>query len=169
MSYHNDLALRFALLKVLMGELGDAKSAADCEIRDTWHPGDRNTATLPGKVLLGAVTFAKGKTTSQLVDEPAFTAWVEKVHPEQMETVTITRVRPGYRERLMSAARRLGEAVDGETGEAVPGITVVQGEPYPMVKLAPDARDAVVRAWRAGELRELVGALLAIEGSDRHG
>lgn len=167
MTYRNDLALRFALLKVLTGELGAAKTEADAEIRDTWHTGDRNSATLPGNVLLGAVTLAKGRTTSKLADEPAFEAWVAKTHPEQIETVTITRVKPDYRERLMSAARQLGEAVDAETGEAVPGITVGQGEAYPTVKLAPGARDAVAQAWQAGQLRELLGGLLAIEEGEQ--
>lgn len=166
MSYRHDLAFRFAVLKVLVGVLSDAKKAADCEIRDTWRPGDRNSATIPGPdrgVLVGAVTLAKGRTVSKFSDADAFEAWVKHVHPEEIETVTITRVRPAFVERLMSAARQLGHAVDADTGEEVPGITVEQGEPYPTVRLAPAAREEIARAWKAGELADLVGGLLAIE------
>lgn len=166
MSYRHDLALRFAVLKTLAGELTTAKRQADSEIREAWHPGDRNSATLPDKTLLGAVTLAKGKTGSKLVDEPAFRAWVERTHPEEMETVTITRVKPAYSELIMSAARQLGQAIDATTGEEVPGITVEQGDPYPTMRLAPGARDVIAKAWQAGQLADVVDGLLEIEGGE---
>lgn len=161
-----ELALRFALLKVLVTELSTAKKAADCEIRDGWRPSDRLTATLPGRRDIGTVTLANGKTTAKLTDERAFEDWVKANRPEQMTTVTMTLVDPGYLDRLLAAARKLGEAYDAETGEVVPGITVQRGEPYPMVKLTEDAREAVAEAWRDGTLAELVTGLLAIEGGE---
>lgn len=163
MSIRHDLAFRFAVLKVLTTLVGDAKKVADCEVRDTWRPGDRNSAETPAGVLLGAVTLAKGKTVAKLSDVAAYEAWVKHVHPEEIETVTITRVRPEFTERLMSAARQLGTPVDASTGESVPGITVERGDPYPTVRLASDAKENIGRAWHAGELADVVGGLLAIE------
>jgi len=157
---NHDLAARMAVLKAITERLKDAKGAADCEIRDTWTPGDRLTAKLPDGTAVGSVTLAKGKTTARLVDEPAYRAWVEATHPEQIETVTITRVDPAYTERLMSAARQLGEAIDGETGSVVPGIKVETGDPYPSTRLGKDAGAAIAAAWAAGDLVELVGGLL---------
>jgi hypothetical protein len=158
-----DLALRFALLKVLVAELAGAKRVADCEIRDEWRPSDRLTATIPAGKDIGTVTLAKGKTTASVTDLAAYEAWAAKAHPEWIETATITRVNLDATMRLLAAARKLGVAVDAETGEVVPGIAVNEGDPYPMVKLADDARDVVARAWHKGQLTELVGGLLAID------
>lgn len=161
-----DLALRLAVLKVLTTELGNAKKAADCEIRDGWRPKDRITATLPGDKDVGTVTLASGKTMARLTDEAAYEKWVRENHDDQIEVIEITRVRPDFTDRLMAAARKLGVAVDADTGEEVPGITVLAGDPYPMVKLADDAREQVAKAWRSGELAELLPGLLEIEGGE---
>jgi hypothetical protein len=162
-----ELALRFALLKVLTDELKKAKAAADLAVRDGWRPGDRLTATLPGTDDLGTVTLANGKTVARLADEAAYEGWVRKVHPEAIETIPATeRINPDFTARLMAAAQKLGVAVDAETGEQVPGIEVTQGDPYPMVKLTPEARDAVAAAWTRGNLAALLPGLLAIEGGE---
>jgi hypothetical protein len=161
-----ELALKFALLKVLVTELGAAKKIADGEIRDGWRPADRLTATLPNNKDVGTVTLAKGRTTATVTDAAAYEEWARNAHPEWVETVPeTTRINPDATARLTSAARQLGTAVD-ENGEAVPGITVAAGDPYPMVKLAEDAREAVAEAWQAGELTELMSGLLAIEGGE---
>ena len=158
-----ELALRFALLKVLTEELKTAKAVTDCEVRDEWRPSDRLTATIPGGPDIGTVTLANGATRAAVGDTEAYEAWVRKAHPEQIETVpATTRINPEFTARITSAAKKLGIAVDAETGEEVPGIVVLTGEPYPMVKLAEDARDVVASAWQKGQLTELMGSLLAI-------
>jgi hypothetical protein len=162
MSYRHDLAARLALLKVLASELAAARRAAEEELHDSWHPGDRNTAALPDGALLGAVTFAKGRAVAKLTDEAAFRDWVSRTHPDQIET--IIRVAPAFTERIMSAARQLGEPVDADTGEQVPGITVEHSDPYPTVRLTPTASDTVAKAWQDGTLGELLAGLLAITG-----
>jgi hypothetical protein len=164
---NHDLALRFALLKVLVTELAAAKKVADCEVRDTWRPSDRLTATTPAGKAVGTVTLANGATRAGVADTEAYEAWVRATHPEQIETVpATTRINPEFTARLTSAAKKLGVAVDAETGEVVPGIAVSEGDPYPMVKLAEGAREAVAEAWRDGSLTELVSGLLAIEGGE---
>lgn len=166
MSYRHDLALRFAVLKALAGELTTAKRQADCEIRDTWRPGDRLSAHLPDGEVVAAVTLAKGKATAKLSDEATYRAWVEQTHPNEVETITITRVRPEFTERILSAARQLGVPVDAATGEEVPGVTVDQGDPYPMVRPVPGASVSIAKAWQAGELGDVLGGLLAVEGGE---
>lgn len=162
MTERHDHATTYALLKVIADAVKDAKAVVDCEIRDSWHPGDRNTAALPGGRVVGAVTLAKGRAKAEIADEQVFEAWVAQVHPEQIETVT--RVKPDYVSRVKSAARQLGHTVDPETGDAIAGLSVSTGDPYPFVKLTPDAAELVARAWRSGALAELLGALLpAIE------
>jgi hypothetical protein len=162
-----ELALKFALLKVLVTELGAAKTVADLEVRATWRPADRLTATLPNDTDIGTVTLANGAVRAAVADTEAYETWVRATHPEQIETVPeTTRINPAFTARLTSAAKKLGVAVDAETGEEVPGITVAAGEPYPMVKLTKGAREAVAEAWQAGDLTELMAGLLAIEGGE---
>ena len=156
----HDLAARFAVLKEIASKLSAAKKAADCEIRDTWTPGDRLTAKLPDGTPVGSVTLAKGKTTAKLTDAAAYEEWVTRTHPGEIETVTITRVRPEFTERVLSAARQLGEPVDAATGEMVPGVSVEQGDPYPTTRLNAGAAEAIAKAWQDGQLAELVGGLL---------
>jgi hypothetical protein len=162
-----ELSLRYALLKVLVAELAAAKSVADCEIRDTWRPKDRLSAALPDGTVVAAVTLTSGRVTAAVADVDRYEAWVRVNHPEAIETVPATeRINPDFTARLTSAARKIGVAVDAETGEVVPGIEVTTGDPYPMVKLTEDARDEVAKAWRDGSLTELVAGLLAIEGGE---
>lgn len=166
MSGSHDLAARFALLKLLLGELGSAKTAADEQIRGEWVIGDRNSARLPDGPVVASVTLNKGRTLAHISDGPVFEDWVKANHPDQIIEVTQTYVDPGYIARLLSAARKLGEAVDAETGEIVPGVEVGTGEPYPSVRLADDARNHIAKAWADGSLAELVSGLLAIEGGE---
>lgn len=167
MSAH-ETALTFALLKVLRDRLSTAKAAADTEIKTTWRVKDRNAAVLPNGAELGSVTLAKGRATAHLADEDAFMAWVLETHPDEVEQISITRVKPDFQDRILSFARQTGTTVDPATGEEVPGVKVVEGDPYPTTRLAPDAEELVAAAWQNGSLPELIGALVqpAIEGAD---
>ena len=100
-------------------------------------------------------------TKANITDEAAYLAWVQRVHPDQIETVV--RVKPDFTDRAKSVARKLGAPVDPATGEEIPGLAVTTGEPYPKVTPVDDAEQAIARAWKAGELADLVGGLLAIE------
>ena len=159
MTDQHSTAAELALVKVLGERLKAARADADEQVAK-WRPKDRAAAVLPNDVEIGSVTLVSGRSKSRLADEAAFLAWVERVHPEQMETVTTTRPNPAFVERLMSAARQLGTPVDAETGEEVPGIVVDVGAPFPQVRLTKDAHQKVAAAWQAGELAELVSGLL---------
>lgn len=164
MSARHDVAARLAVLRVLLAELTTARKAMECELSDLWHPGDRNTASLPDGTAIAAVSLTKGRAEARITDEAAYRAWVEKTHPEEIET--ITRINPEFTDRLKAAARKLGTPVDAATGEIVPGLSVGQGDPYPSVRLADDAAALVTAAWQKGQLTELLGGLLAIEGPE---
>ena len=163
----HDTALKFALLKVLSTQISDAKKAADCEIRDGWKVKDRATAAL-GDTELGTVTLAKGRATSKVSDEDAFLAWVLENHPEHVEQIQITRVDPHYTERILAHARTAGVPVDVETGETVDGVTIAEGDDYPVVRLVPEAQTLVAKAWADGSLAELIASLVqpSIEAGD---
>jgi hypothetical protein len=156
----HDTALKFALLKVLTTQLADAKKAADCEIRDTWKLKDRNAAVLPDGTEIGSVTLAKGRASARVADEDAYMAWVLENHPERIEQIQVTRVEPGYTERILAHARTAGVAVDVETGAVVEGVTVAEGDAYPTTKLTVEATALVASAWRDGSLSDLIAALV---------
>lgn len=169
MTDRHDVAARVALLKVIGDLIGGASKVARAAIVDGWRPKDRAAAVVGGREI-GAVTLSSGRASARVADEAAFVAWVEKTHPEQMETVTQTRPNPEFVDRLTAAARKLGVAVDAETGEEVPGIAVEVGAPYPTVRLSGDAVEVVAEAWRRGELVELLAAVLpAIEPGESGG
>jgi hypothetical protein len=164
----HETALKILVLRVLRERLNEAKAAAAEEIVGAWKPGDRNTGSLAGGPEIGTVTLAKGKATSKVTDDRAFLEWVLENHPEEIEQVQITRVDPGFQERLLNFARQTGDCVNPATGQPVPGIAVEQGEPYATTKLVDDADKLVARAWQDGSLSELIGSLVqpAIEAGD---
>lgn len=90
----------------------------------------------------GTVVCAPGRRSAGIVDEDAFTAWVAKRYPEQM----VMTVRPSFRELLLGRATRLGDPVDKETGEVIPGVTMRQGDPYLTVKPNAEAKDRMKTA-----------------------
>lgn len=162
-------ALRMTVLRVLVDELGKVRTVENDTVKETWTVGDRLAGKLPSGDVIGFVTVKKGSVSPAVTDREKFAAWVAEAHPEEIETVVpdpITRVRPAYEKRLLDAAKKAGVPVDTSTGEEIPGVTVRQGDPIPAVTLADDAVELVAKAWRSGQLAELVGSLLAIEGGE---
>lgn len=90
----------------------------------------------------GTVVCVPGRKSAGIVDDAAFTAWVAARYPDQM----VMSVRPSFRELLLGRATRLGDPVDKETGELIPGVTMRQGDPYLTVKPNADARDRMKTA-----------------------
>lgn len=161
MSAPHELALRLAVLRVVADMVKDSRTAAATAARGTLDTGERLSARLPGGERIASVTISKGRAEPKVTDEDAFTAWVADTYPTEVEQITV--VRESFRRRLLDHAKQAGAPVTA-TGEAIPGVEIVQGDPYPSVRLAEGARAIVGRAWRAGELAEFFASgLLAIE------
>lgn len=172
MTAREDAALALAVLRIVKRRLDTADGTTADTIIDAWQEGDRTAAILPGGARIGAITLAKGRSSAAVTDRATFQEWVFQTHPEEIETVTVTRVRPAFESAMISAAKAHGEPVDSTTGETITvesGISMRLGDPYPVLRLEPDAAELVAAAWQAGELAELVGAMLApaIESGDR--
>lgn len=164
-----DIALKLAVLRVLVDGLTLAGKTAGEELKQSWTVGDRNAGKLPDGTVIGSVVFKNGATRAAIDDRESFEAWVRLNHPDEWETVTpepVTRVRPAFEALLLNAAKRIGAPVDATTGEVVPGVKVTAGAPHPAVTLSEGAADNVAAAWQSGELSDLVSGLLrpAIEG-----
>lgn len=156
----NETALKFLVLKILRERLAAAKVIADGEITGTWKVKDRNAGTLPDGTEIGSVTLAKGKTTAKLTDDKKYLEWVLENHPDEIEQVKITRVKPGFTERLLNFARQTGDCVNPATGQPVPGIAVEHGTPYALPNLVDAADELVTKAWQDGSLTELMASLV---------
>jgi hypothetical protein len=146
----SELAMQAAVLKALLDEVSArvkaAKDDALAAFTDTGTTGARSQ--LPDGTTIATVTKAGGESKSAYVlNENTFQAWVMANHPEEMELV----VRPGYKEKLLDAAAKAGEAVTKD-GERLPGVAVKDTTPYVSIRFKPGGKEAVAAAWRAGEL-----------------
>lgn len=90
----------------------------------------------------GAVVLVPGRKTCHIVDEVAFLGWVASRYPHEI----VSMVRPLFRDRLMATAARLGDPVDPETGEVIPGVEFRAGDPYLAAKPSADAKDRMKTA-----------------------
>ena len=147
----SELAMQAAVLKALLDEVSArvkvTKAQAEAAFRETGTTGAG--AQLPDGTKIATVTYTGGDSKSaRVTDENVFLAWVLREHPEQMELI----VRPAYQKGLLDAAEKAGQPVDPTTGETVPGVAVKNTTPYVSIRFKPGAKEAVVAAWRAGEL-----------------
>lgn len=99
----------------------------------------------------GTVVLAPGRKAAHVVDDGAFVAWVALRYPDQM----VMTVRPSFRERVLASATRLGDPVDPQTGEVIPGLEIRHGDPYLVTKPSTDAKDRMKTALVAHNLLAL--------------
>lgn len=88
-------------------------------------------------VNVGAVTLACSTAKARIVDDKAFLAWVIDRYPGEIAQV----VRESFVKKLLDAATEAGDPIDAGTGEVVPGVEIVAGEPYLMVRPTPEAKE----------------------------
>ena len=161
-----DLTLPLPVLKVLADEiaaqLAAAKEAAKAGFLDTG--ATQVAADLPDGTRVATVTLAGAAKKSASVTSPlALLDWVRDNHPGELAEV----IRDSYLKKLLETAASEGRAVDPVTGELVPGITVSDANAYLSVRFKPGGREAVVDAWRAGQLADIdLVAPPAIESSE---
>jgi hypothetical protein len=86
---------------------------------------------------LGAVTVACGDPKARVTDDLVFLAWVIDRYPSEI----VQQVRDAFTKKLLDAATAAGAPVDALTGEVVPGVEMVDGEPYLMVRPVAGAKE----------------------------
>lgn len=87
----------------------------------------------------GTVSFAAGRPAAKVTDEQAFLRWVVARYPTEVEQV----VRAAFRKRLLDAVTGAGDPVDTSTGEVIPGVEVVAGKPYLVVRSTAEAQTRI--------------------------
>lgn len=128
--------------KPVKAELLDTMTAAGAErVRVTDADGDN----------LGTVSLSAGRASAKLTDPAAFTAWVAERYPSEM----VQAVRGSFTGKVLEQATALGEAVDQATGEVIPGVEIVTGDPYVTVRPNDLARTRMRAMLLASGLLEL--------------
>ncbi|AGT12266.1 hypothetical protein I5H93_gp067 [Mycobacterium phage SuperGrey] len=111
--------------------------------------GERKAAVVAGQVI-GHVSMAKGRKTAKVTSETALLAYVKANYPTEIEVEE--RVRPAFLKQLLDDAAKKGAFVDVD-GVVIDGlIDVVEGDPYPIVKLSDDSDVTIAGLLARGAL-----------------
>lgn len=140
-----DAAARAVVFQVLEQAAKQHKDAAKAELAQL-TPGDTLAAQWDGE-LLGKATMTTGRTKLVVTDEAALLKWLYETHPSEI----VSSPNPAYLRQLEERARSLGHAVDS-CGELVPGVELVQGDPYVSVRKQPDAPFLVAQLLSSGRI-----------------
>ena len=162
----DQLATNLVVLRVLKDEMARVEAEARRGLKAEMDVRERGVAKVPGpdgrNVPVGIVRIDKGSESWRIVDPAAFQAWVEENHPEQIEVVE--RVRPAFEARILKQCVATGGLADETTGEMIPGVQQVLGDPKLVVVPDDTAAQDIRDAWATGRLSMV--DLLAIGGPD---
>lgn len=134
---------RLALAAKLITDFGKKETAAakDEAMQLMLESGaDRVRITADDGTDLGTMTYTRRANTPAIMDQVAFDAWVRERHPDRIKMVE--QVDEKWLARLMNTARQLGDAVDPETGEVIPGVVMrATTEPFLTIRPTEIARE----------------------------
>jgi hypothetical protein len=169
-------AVRVAALKALYDKVRAAYNQARTDALDALSPGDRLHAALSDGSDIGTVSVTPGRTTAKVVNPAALLEWVRINAPDEIEHVPT--VRESYLGVLLSRAENVdGMAMNGKTGELLPGVRFETGDPYTRVTQTVEQLAAFVDAYNTGALvvplesaykaagTAMADATLAVEGA----
>lgn len=146
-----DPAATLALCRWLKTKIVEWEAAAKQQL--SLLTGERKAAVVGGKVI-GHVTMTKGRRSARVADDGALLEYVKTRHPTEVETVE--QVRPAFLKHLLDDAAKKGALVDSD-GVVYDGlIVVVDGDPYPMSRLADDADTVIAALLAAGQLVKVI-------------
>lgn len=124
-----------------LGEALRARVTEDMGVRRVERVG----AFLPDGTKLAAVGYSGGRKTARVNDTAAALAWCLKQHPEEI----VEAINPAFLKVLLDVSRAKGEVgehgVDPHTGEELPFIDIVQGNPYVSVTTTKEGVERMQR------------------------
>ena len=100
---------------------------------------------------LGAVSITAGRVSAKVTDPAAFQQWVADRHPSEL----VQQVRESFTKKVLDQAVTAGDPVDAATGEVIPGVEVVAGEPFLTVRPTSEARSRMRETLRTSGPRGL--------------
>lgn len=139
-------ALQAAVWAVVETRAKELKDEARGELAAGLLPGDTIAGKWDGRTVAKA-TMARGRARLVVTDEAALVEWLTANHPTEL----VVTINPAYLGALEERAKTLGFPVDSH-GEAVPGVALVEGDPYVSVRKEKGALGLVGEIMAAGML-----------------
>jgi hypothetical protein len=172
-----DSAAKEAYLKTLLDVIDEAYKAKRAEVQQELDALARETGTrqivvaLPDGTEIGKVSLTSGAAEAKVTDADAFKAWVLVHHASEIERQFLTSVRPAFEKKLLAELTAAGgtEWADPETGviHDVPGVSIAPARARThSVRFGKTGRDAVMAAWRSGQLADVALPALTAGSAD---
>lgn len=151
-----DLTALKALADMVNARMKQVKAELEEQLDETGVT--RLDAVLPDGTKVATISKTQPKAAAQVVDGPAFLAWVREHSPHNV--MTVEQVRTAYQTALLEEMTKSGafEVVDESTGEVlkVPGVEIREGRASSCtVRPVAGGREAIAAAWREGRLAGL--------------
>lgn len=148
-----ELAMPLVLARVLRDRIIAAATELSAEALTSSDAGDRKVAKI-GEQEIGGVTVAHGKRSAYVADVDAVLSWVTEHHPDEVEVIYTSQVRPVFLAAILRTVTRDGGWLNKQTGEIIPvdGVEISAGSPYLIVKPNDDAQKVVEEAWQSGRI-----------------
>jgi len=161
-----ELAMPLVLARVLRDRIVAAATELSAEALTSSDAATGRSRKL-GELEIGGVTVAHGKRNAYVADVDAVLSWVTEHHPDEVEVIYTSQVRPVFLAALLRTVTRDGGWLDKDTGEIVPvdGVEISAGSPYLIVKPNDDAQAIVEEAWQSGRI-DLRAALEMVARDD---
>ncbi|GAA3268071.1 hypothetical protein [Streptomyces lavendulae] len=161
-----DAAAQEAYLRTLLDVIEVAYKAKRVEVQQLLdqaaaETGTRQIAiTLPDGTEVAKTSLKAGSAEARVTDSDAFKAWVLEHHAAEIERQFVTKVRPAFEKKVLAELTAVGgtEWPDPETGviHDIPGVGIQPARARGhQVVFGKTGRDAVMAAWRNGQLAEV--------------
>lgn len=141
--------------KLVADQIKDIEKQAKAELLERMQKLGVRTLDVAGTddSNMAVISKTPGKVTAKVTDERALLEWVKANRPDQLRTL----VEEAYVKSLLALAAEHGAAVDETTGEVIPGIEVMTGDPYLSTRPTAEARARMKDLLAGSPLLELAG------------
>lgn len=145
MSDLHEAAFRAGVWSVIAARAKELADAAKAELQ-ALEVGDTVAGRYQGQIVAKA-TKTKGRAKLVVTDQNAFVNWVAGHHPTEITS----QVNPAFLKHIESRAKEYGAPID-TLGEVIPGVELVDGDPYITVRKEKDASFIVAQLLSSGQL-----------------
>ena len=161
MTNREELANRVIALRALRELITAEEASLRVELAEHFTlPGQREVGVINGHPA-GNVQLIKGTSSWTIDNYDAWLAWVEKHHPDEIETTK--GVRSSFTNAVMAKLRRGDPIVDEATGELIVPDGIAPKSSQPSLRVTPTKDAPVILLQAMGDLAVVLGLAVAGE------